>query len=126
MTDSPTFPNAIACQHGALRRVCEICERDDEIKTLTRERDEAITALAESHAAQLRNEKALCAQIERLRTALAQIVSCVPAIQDGGGFIIEHFDSDGEYVGSQQVNPDSIIQEMQFIATEALTAEKTS
>ena len=64
MTDSPTFPNAIACQHGALRRVCEICERDDEIKTLTRERDEAITALAESHAAQLRNEKALCARTE--------------------------------------------------------------
>ena len=52
------------CEHGQLRRVCLTCEQAQEIKRLTAERDEAITALAESHAAQLRNEKVLCARTE--------------------------------------------------------------
>jgi CRISPR/Cas system-associated protein Cas10 (large subunit of type III CRISPR-Cas system) len=30
------------CEHGSLRRKCEICERDERIKELERERDEAM------------------------------------------------------------------------------------
>ena len=40
MTDSSAFPNSIACQHGSLRRSCEICELANEVKALTAERNE--------------------------------------------------------------------------------------
>lgn len=30
----PNFPNEHVCEHGSLRRKCEICERDEEIAHL--------------------------------------------------------------------------------------------
>ena len=33
------------CDHGHLRRVCEICQRDEEIEQLKAERDAAVKAL---------------------------------------------------------------------------------
>lgn len=64
------------CDHGHLRRVCEICERDDEIKQLKAERD-ALKAAAEkgteyvlAHINQdLRNKIASVAAAEREKVA---------------------------------------------------------
>ena len=36
----------MVCEHGSFRRKCEICERDERITELERERDEARKALA--------------------------------------------------------------------------------
>lgn len=33
------------CDHGHLRRVCEICQRDEEIERLKAERDAAVAVL---------------------------------------------------------------------------------
>ena len=63
------------CGHGHLRRVCEICQRDEEIEQLKAERD-ALKAAAEkgteyvlAHINQdLRAERdALLAEVERLK-----------------------------------------------------------
>lgn len=40
MTDFVTESNGRDCKHGRLARKCEICEMEQEIATLTRERDE--------------------------------------------------------------------------------------
>ena len=60
--------------------------------------------------------------IEQLVEALKRIVETPPAQQDGGGFIVEHFDGDGNYAGSQNIDPMWVIQEMQAIACAAIAA----
>jgi hypothetical protein len=65
---------------------------------------------------------ALKAQNERLREALKRIVSCVPAMHEGS-LIYEHYTPDGEYAGTQLVDPLSVVQEMDHIAHEALAKE---
>ena len=57
-----------------------------------------------------------------LLAALRKIISEVPAIDEGGGFFIEHRDQDGEYIGSEQIDPVTIIQHMQGIAHFAIEA----
>ena len=53
---------------------------------------------------------ALQTKIDFLLDALQKIIACLPAIQDGGGFIVEHFDMDGEYMGSQEIDPYTVVQ----------------
>lgn len=59
-----------------------------------------------------------------LREALQKIIDTIPAHNsEGGGFFIEHHGPDGEYLGSQQISPDEIIQEISAIAQIALAVE---
>jgi hypothetical protein len=54
------------CAHGSLRRACPICERDEEIATLTAERDRAVEALREISKLPLRADA-----LNTIRAALA-------------------------------------------------------
>ena len=63
---------------------------------------------------------ALQIKIDFLLDALQKIIACLPAIQDGGGFIVEHFDMDGEYMGSESIDPFTVVQRMHELATQAL------
>jgi hypothetical protein len=44
----------------------------------------------------------------------------IPALQDGGGFVIVHHDCNGEYIGSQNIDPQWVVQELCSIADKAL------
>ncbi|MFA5899416.1 MAG: hypothetical protein WC829_09930 [Hyphomicrobium sp.] len=60
--------------------------------------------------------------LEQALEALNRINDSVPAIQDGGGFVVDHRDADGEYIGSENIDPMWVIQEMQSTAHLAITA----
>ena len=55
--------------------------------------------------------------------ALAGIPRCVPAME-GGSLYREHFDGEGNYIWRENIDPLSVIQEMEKIANEALAAMK--
>lgn len=55
-----------------------------------------------------------------LLEALNRILSSVPAQDGAGGFIVEHHGMDGEFLGTQQIDPMWVIQEMAAVAQAAL------
>jgi hypothetical protein len=57
---------------------------------------------------------------DKLLDALKRIASTVPAIGDGGGFVVDHHSPDGEYLGTENVDPMWVIQEMASIALAAV------
>jgi hypothetical protein len=59
---------------------------------------------------------------DELLSALDRIVKTVPAQDGNGGFIVDHHDMDGEYLGTQQIDPMWVVQEMAAIAHNALEA----
>jgi hypothetical protein len=61
-------------------------------------------------------------EIERLRAALNDILSAIPAIQDGTGFFLEHHSLDGEFLGSSSVDPVQVVFDIVAIASKALGA----
>ena len=58
--------------------------------------------------------KARCAELEARLQGVAEQISktlqSMPAQQDGGGFINEHFDQDGNYQGSENVPEAEVVQ----------------
>ena len=58
-------------------------------------------------------------RIKELETALRNIVFAVPAQDGGGGFILDHHDFEGKYIGTEIIDPMMVIQEMASIAQEA-------
>ncbi len=63
---------------------------------------------------------ALIQQRDELLAALNRILSTPPGQADGGGFVVDHFDGDGEYIGSQGVDPMWVVQEMASVANAAI------
>lgn len=61
-------------------------------------------------------------EVRVLRQALERIVDGVPASEPGGGLFIEHRDENGEYIGSEQVDPIAVISCIVGIAASALAA----
>lgn len=59
-------------------------------------------------------------QRDELLEALNRILSIPPGKADGGGFVVDHFDCDGEYIGSQGVDPMWVVQEMASVANSAI------
>lgn len=59
-------------------------------------------------------------QRDELLAALNRILSTPPGQADGGGFVADHFDSEGEYIGSQGVDPMWVVQEMASVANAAI------
>ena len=66
----------------------------------------------------------LCAEkdrhIDALTKALESIIDAIPALTDGGGLHFEHYDTEGNYTGSENVDPMRVIQSIAVIATNAL------
>lgn len=81
-----------------------------ELRTQLERRDERILEL----------EK----QRDELLYALERIESTVPGQGDGGGFVFDHYDHEGEYIGSQNVDPTWVVFEMAGVATNAIAAVK--
>ena len=81
-----------------------------ELRTQLERRDERILEL----------EK----QRDELLYALERIESTVPGQCDGGGFVFDHYDHEGEYIGSQNVDPTWVVFEMAGVATNAIAAVK--
>ena len=81
-----------------------------ELRTQLERRDERILEL----------EK----QRDELLYALERIESTVPGQSDGGGFVFDHYDHEGEYIGSQNVDPTWVVFEMAGVATNAIAAVK--
>lgn len=89
--ETPTFPEPPAskvCEHGSLRRKCEICERDEEIAELKADRDEARALYTETEvklsAVETENLH-LRAQLDpdgdaKLDTALKQVVDVASVV----------------------------------------------
>lgn len=98
--------------------------------------DRAKVALAHgAHAIDSSNVSELIQELERkldaaekqrdqLLDALERIESTVPGQGDGGGFVFDHYDHEGEYIGSQNVDPIWVVFEMAEIATNAIVAVK--
>ncbi len=63
---------------------------------------------------------ALIQQRDELLAALNRILSTPPGQADGGGFVVDHFDGDGEYLGAQGVDPMWVVQEMASVANAAI------
>ncbi len=63
-------------------------------------------------------------QRDELLYALERIESTVPGQGDGGGFVFDHYDHEGEYIGSQNVDPTWVVFEMVGVATNAIAAVK--
>ena len=63
-------------------------------------------------------------QRDQLLEALERIESTVPAQADGGGFVFDHYDLEGEYIGSQNVDPTWVVFEMAGVATRAIASVK--
>lgn len=63
---------------------------------------------------------ALIQQRDELLAALNRIQSTPPGQADGGGFVVDHFDGEGEYIGSQGVDPMWVVQEMASVANAAI------
>ena len=59
-------------------------------------------------------------QREYVLDALERIVSIVPGQCDGGGFVFDHYDHEGEYIGSENVDPTWVVFEMAEVATHTL------
>lgn len=59
-------------------------------------------------------------RIEKLLDALARITNIPPAIADGS-FFREYTDQDGEYLGSAEVDPLIVVQEMVQVAMDAIS-----
>lgn len=60
------------------------------------------------------------ADMQELVEALQRIVNEVPAGDGCGGFFIEHCDQDGNYIGTESVNPFDVALSLHSIAQEAL------
>lgn len=89
--------------------------------------ERAIGAMQEQERENMRLEKTVAAQpneplTDELLSALDRIVKTVPAQDGNGGFIVDHHDMDGEYLGTQQIDPMWVVQEMAAIAHNALEA----
>ena len=56
-------------------------------------------------------------QREYVLDALERIVSIVPGQCDGGGFVFDNYYHDGEYIGSENVDPTWVVFEMVEVAT---------
>jgi len=65
----------------------------------------------------------LCKQRDELREALVKIQDSIPACMNGD-FIIEHFDGEGNYCGTEQVNPVYIVGGIVEICDQYLTKTK--
>ena len=63
-------------------------------------------------------------QLDELLYALERIELTVPGQGDGGGFVFDHYDHEGEYIGSQNVDPTWVVFEMAGVATNAIAAVK--
>ena len=63
-------------------------------------------------------------QRDQLLDALERIESAVPGWGDGGGFVFDHYDHEGKYIGSQNVDPTLVVLEMAGVATNAIAAVK--
>jgi hypothetical protein len=63
----------------------------------------------------------LRAEAERLKAALNRVVETVPCYHEGN-FIVEHHGIDGEYLGTQNIDPLWVIEEMASVANNALAA----
>jgi len=63
-------------------------------------------------------------QRDELLAALENILSAVPAQDGGGGFIVDHHSLDGEYIGSQNIDPMWVVQEMASISYNAIARVK--
>ena len=61
-----------------------------------------------------------------LREALERIIDGVPASEPGGGLFVEHRDENGEYIGSEQVDPIAVISCIVGIARTALSRRSTT
>ena len=59
-------------------------------------------------------------QREYVLDALERIASIVPGQHDGGGFVFDHYDHEGEYIGSENVDPTWVVFEMVEVATHTL------
>jgi hypothetical protein len=62
----------------------------------------------------------LLAVNKALVEAFEKQLRSIPALQDGGGFVIDHLDCSGEYIGSQNIDPLQVVQELCSIANAAL------
>lgn len=62
----------------------------------------------------------LIQQRDELLAAMHRIRSTPPAQADGGGFVVDHFDIEGEYAGSQNIDPMWVVQEMAAVASAAI------
>lgn len=65
----------------------------------------------------------LTKQRDELREALEKIQDSIPA-HINGDFIIEHFDGVGNYAGTEQIDPSSIIGNIVEICVDVLTKTK--
>lgn len=79
--------------------------------------------IAHKKLGQLKTELELArAKCDALTAALESVVRAVPAGTSSGELFYEHFDGEGNYQGSEQVDPMSIIQAMAAHAEEGLAA----
>jgi hypothetical protein len=77
---------------------------------------------ADTHPADRINE--LEARVKELEGALERIVSTVPANDGTGCFVFDHHSPDGEYLGTQNIDPLWVVEEMASVAMAALKKEK--
>ena len=77
---------------------------------------------AQGEITRLKNENLrLSEKLGRCRVALDRIITGVPAVADGGCFV-EHHDENGNYVGTEQVDPLAVISCMVGVASDCLTS----
>ena len=70
--------------------------------------DPARDAAIRAESAELLRVREECAEI--INPMIDKALNSMPAQQDGGGFIVEHFDQDGNYQGSENIPEMDVIQ----------------
>jgi hypothetical protein len=80
-----------------------------------------LTRRAESAESQLAAEREAVRVFE---DALRRIVDGCPACTPGGGMHVEHFDENGEHVGTQDVDPVEVVASMFGIASAAIQSAR--
>ena len=102
---------------------CKNCDqlkaqRDEALKESDRQTE--IADLMTDYMPDAKREAEKDRQLAIAREALENISQNIPAME-GGSFYREHFDLNGNYIGSENIDPISVVQMMQEMSQRALT-----
>ena len=97
-----------------------VCDLGQQVFPSAGRKDYADAALIAAAPTLLSEVTRQAAEIGRLKAALNDILSAIPAIQDGTGFFLEHHSPDGEYLGASSVDPVQVVFCIAAITSKAL------
>lgn len=102
------------------QQAAEIAEQSRELNDAINEFTSANSKI-EQQAAEI---AALRADAERLLAGMQEALKCIPAVSSDGNFYVEHNGPDGEYIGTEQINPVNVVQSMAAAIDAALRQEQ--